>query len=60
MEIIDINDIKNIALKHNRTVGGINSRIKYIAYKMYKKNTSIEDIKLYTKLPESTILELIK
>ena len=37
-------DIETIAQKHNRTVGGINSRRQEIAYKMYLKNISFEEI----------------
>ena len=37
-------DIEIIAQKHNRTIGGINSRRQEIAYKMYLKNVTIEKI----------------
>lgn len=37
-------DIGIIAQKHDRTIGGINSRRKEIAYKMYLQNISTEEI----------------
>jgi len=43
-------DIEIIAQKHGRTIGGINSRVQEIAYKMYLKNISIEEIIKQTKL----------
>jgi len=36
-ELNDNIDIEIIAQKHNRTIGGINSRRREIAYKMYLK-----------------------
>ena len=53
-------DIEIIAQKHNRTIGGINSRRKEIAYKMYLKNVSIEEIIRQTKLDNNSIEETIK
>ena len=53
-------DIKIIAEKHNRTKGGIISRQKEIAYKMYIKNISIIEIINKTKLDESIINEYIQ
>ncbi len=53
-------DIEIIAQKHNRTIGGINSRRREIAYKMYLKNVSIEEIIRQTKLDNSYIEETIK
>jgi len=52
-------DIEIIAQKHNRTIGGINSRRKEIAYKMYLKNVSIEEIIRQTKLDNNSIEETI-
>ena len=53
-------DISIIAQKHNRTIGGINSRRREIAYKMYLKNVSIEEIIRQTKLDNNSIEETIK
>jgi hypothetical protein len=53
-------DIEIIATKHNRTIGGINSRRQEIAYKMYLKNVSIEEIIRQTKLDNNFIEETIK
>ena len=53
-------DIEIIAQKHSRTIGGINSRRREIAYKMYLKNVSIEEIIRQTKLDNNSIEETIK
>jgi hypothetical protein len=53
-------EIELIAKKHNRTIGGINSRRKDIAYKLYSNNNSMEEIILKTKLDEDQIIETIK
>ena len=53
-------DIEIIAQKHNRTIGGINSRRREIAYKMYLKNVYIEEIIRQTKLDNNSIEETIK
>lgn len=53
-------DIEIIAQKHKRTIGGINSRCREIAYKMYLKNVSIEEIIRQTKLDNNYIEEIIK
>lgn len=53
-------DIEIIAQKHDRTIGGINSRRREIAYKMYVKNVSIEEIIRQTKLDNNSIEETIK
>jgi len=53
-------DIEIIAQKHGRTIGGINSRRREIAYKMYLKNVSIEEIIRQTKLDNNYIEEIIK
>ena len=52
-------DIEAIAQNHNRTVGAINSRRKEIAYKMFLKNDSIEEIIEKTKLDEESIKQTI-
>lgn len=52
-------DIETIAKNHNRTVGAINSRRKNIAYRMFLKNVSIEEIIEKTKLDEESIKQLI-
>jgi hypothetical protein len=53
-------DIETIAQKHNRTIGGINSRRQEIAYKMYLKNLSIEEIIKQTKLDYVYIEQIIQ
>lgn len=53
-------DIEIIAQKHKRTIGGINSRRREIAYKMYLKNVSVEEIIRQTKLDNNSIEETIK
>lgn len=52
-------DIQLIAQCHNRTIGGINSRRKEIAYKLYSDNISMEEILSKTKLEENQIIEII-
>jgi hypothetical protein len=42
-------DIETIAQNHNRTIGDINSRCKEVAYKMYLKNITKEQIMEKTK-----------
>ena len=53
-------DIEIIAQKHKRTTGGINARRRKIAYKMYLKNVSIEEIIRQTKLDNNSIEKIIK
>jgi hypothetical protein len=53
-------DIQLIAQSHNRTIGGINSKRREIAYKLYSNNNSMEEIMLKTKLDEDEIIETIK
>ena len=53
-------DIEIIAQKHSRTIGGINSRRREIAYKMYLKNVSIEEIIKKTKLDYDSIKQTIE
>jgi hypothetical protein len=53
-------DIEIIAQKHCRTIGGINSRRKEIAYKMYLKNISMEEIIKKTKLDYNSIEQTIQ
>jgi hypothetical protein len=52
-ELSDNSDIETIAINHERTSGGVISKINDIAYKMYIDNTSIDEIK------EKTIEEVI-
>jgi predicted DNA-binding protein YlxM (UPF0122 family) len=54
------NDIETIAKNHGRTEGGIHSRCREIAYKMYLKNISMEEITKQTKLDEESIRQVIK
>lgn len=52
-------NIEEIAQKHNRTVGGINSRRREIAYKMYLQNVSMDEIVRQTKLDAEIIMQTI-
>ena len=53
-------DIETIAEKHRRTIGGINSRRQEIAYKMYLKKSSFEEIIKQTKLDYNCIQQTIQ
>jgi hypothetical protein len=53
-------DIEKIAQTHSRTIGGINSRRQEIAYKMYLKKLSIEEIIKQTKLDYYCIQQTIQ
>jgi HAMP domain-containing protein len=53
-------DIEIIAERHSRTTGGINSRRREIAYKLYINSFSIKEIISKTKLDEGQIIETIK
>ena len=53
-------DIETISQKHSRTIGGINSRRREIAYKMYLKNVSMEEIIKNTKLDYNSIEQTIQ
>jgi hypothetical protein len=59
-ELNNNEDIEVIAQKHNRTIGGINCRRKDIAYKMYLKNMSTEEIMRKTKLDYNSIKQIIE
>mgnify|MGYP006075591895 CR=1 FL=1 len=52
--------IDEIAKNHGRTVGGIKSRCKDIAYKLYRQNKPIEEITMTTKLSETDVINHIK
>jgi len=52
-------DINTIAKNHSRTVGGINARRREIAYRLYLKNISMEEIIEKTKLDEECIKQTI-
>ena len=52
-------NIEVIAQTHNRTIGGIRCRQRTIAYNMYVKDVSIEEIIIKTKLDKEQILETI-
>ena len=53
-------DIGAIAQEHSRTIGGINSRRREIAYKMHLKNISTEEIINKTKLDYDSIKQTIE
>jgi len=60
LEELDKNiNIKIIAQNHHRTVGGIRGRQETIAYNMYLKKDSIEEIIKITKLDKEQILRKI-
>jgi hypothetical protein len=52
-------NIELIAQIHNRTIGGIIGKQRTIAYNMYVKKVSIEDIIIKTKLDKEQIMETI-
>ena len=58
-EISENIDIEAIAIKHERTIGGIASKINDIAYKMYIDNISIDKIFEKTKIDEKKLEEII-
>lgn len=58
-ELKDNIDIATIAQTHNRTIGGIQSRQREIAYKMHLQNISIDEIIEKTKLDSITIQQTI-
>jgi hypothetical protein len=61
LEELDKNiNINIIAQNHNRMIGGIISRQKEIAYKMYLKNYSIGEIVQKTKLDNESIKQIIE
>lgn len=53
-------DLQLIAQSHKRTIGGIYTRQKLIAYKMHCNNNSMEEIIIKTKLDEDQIKLTIK
>lgn len=59
-EINNNTDIEIIAQKHGRTIGGITSRLRKIAYEMYLNNISIEEIIKLTKLEHNCIEQIIQ
>ena len=52
-------NIEIIAQAHNRSIGGITGRQRTIAYSMYEKKASIEEIIIKTKLDKEQIMEII-
>jgi hypothetical protein len=48
-------EIEEISKNHDRTTGGINSRRRDMAYKMYIKNIPMNEIMEKTKLDEESI-----
>ena len=52
--------LDKIAEEHNRTVGGIKSRIRCIAFDMYEKKFPIEEIMKVTKLEYNEVTQTIK
>lgn len=58
-ELNNQTDMDRIAAAHKRTVGGITSRCKEIAYKMYQKNVPLDEIAILTKLHPECIQQVI-
>lgn len=56
---IKTKSIKDIALDHKRTVGGIQSRLKGIAFKLFLDGKTVADISKITTLSESDITKII-
>jgi hypothetical protein len=52
-------DIKTISQNHKRKIGGIESRRKEIAYKMYFNHMDIKEIIVKTRLNYETIKQII-
>jgi hypothetical protein len=52
--------IKQVAMQHERTPGGITSRLRHIAYKLYINNISLENIQTITGLTCEVIADAIK
>lgn len=59
-ELSENTNIDKIAKNHSRTVCGIKSRVKEIAYKLYRQNKPIEEITMTTKLSEIDVIKHIK
>jgi hypothetical protein len=59
-ELYNNMDIGKIAQNHNRTIGGIDSRRREIAYKMYLKKIPTEEIIKKTKLDFDIIKQTIE
>ena len=53
-------DLQLITQSHKRTIGGINTRRRLIAYRMHCNNNSMEEIIIKTKLDEDQIKLTIK
>ena len=53
-------DIETIAQKHSRTIGGIESRRREIAYKMHLNKMPYEEIIRKTKLDYNIITQTIE
>lgn len=51
--------IDTIAKEHERTIGGITSRLRAIAYELYEEGKTVEQIKKYTRLTEIEITNSI-
>lgn len=58
-EINENKTVKQIAEKHERTIGGIKSRIRHIAYDMYKNDIPLSEIENKTRLNKKEIEYLI-
>jgi hypothetical protein len=59
-EIHDNFTMEHIAEMHNRTVGGITSRIKEIVYKMYVKRVPLDEIMAIAKITETELNDIIE
>jgi hypothetical protein len=56
---IKLKSIGEISNQHKRSQGAINSRLKYIAVRMYNNGSEIDEIINITTLKESVILDSI-
>ncbi len=56
---IKLKSIEEISNQHKRSQGAINSRLKYIAVRMYNNGSEIDEIINITTLKESVILDSI-
>jgi hypothetical protein len=59
-ELADNIDMEKISLNHKRTIGGIITRRRDMAYRMYTAQIPMEKITNDTKLDEEQIMEIIK
>ncbi len=59
LEIRDKKSHQEIAEKHKRTIGGITSRLRQLAWEYHTEGKTLEQIQKYTGLSKDTILDSI-